>query len=195
MEIEQLIYLISQDDQKAFESFYHHYYEQIFRFCFYLLKEKEACREVVSNVFFSAWQSRKKLPEVRNMETYLYVATRNEVNRYLSQSSGFRETSLGEIPMQYEASDDPSPEEELQRKELSGLISRFVSELPERCRVIFLLTHQDGLKPKEIAEILSISESTIRVQLKIALEKIANQLRPYFPQLGLLILLLLNIVK
>ncbi len=194
MEIVQLTYLISKDDQKAFERFYHYYYEQTFRFAFYFLKDKEACREVVTNVFFSVWQSRKKIQEIRNIETYLYVMVRNEAGRYLSRSHSDA-LSLGEIPMQYEASDDPSPEEELQRKELADLVSSIVSELPEKCRVTFLLTYQEGLKPKEIAKMLSISESTVRVQLKIALDKISDRLKSHFLQFFLFMLSVLNILK
>jgi len=45
------------------------------------------------------------------------------------------------------------------------------------------MSRQEGLKSKEIAEILSINESTVRVQLKIALEKIITTIRPHFPNI------------
>lgn len=195
MDILNLLKLISNDDQKAFERFYFHYYEKIFRFSYYIIQDKDACREVVSNVFFSAWQSRKKLPDVRNIETYLYVVTRNEANRYLKRKCSHNDFSLEEIPLQFESSVDPSPEEALQAKEITELVNRVVNELPERCRLIFLMKRQEGLSSKEIAEILSINESTVRVQIKIALDKIISSLRLYYPELILLYLLVLNIFK
>lgn len=47
----------------------------------------------------------------------------------------------------------------------------------------FLLARQEGLKPKEIAERLSINESTVRVQMKIAIDKIVTSLKPHFPDI------------
>ena len=52
MEISELQYLISRDDQKAFGQFYQLYYERVFRYTFYFLKNKDACGEVLTNVFF-----------------------------------------------------------------------------------------------------------------------------------------------
>ena len=174
-----LQYLIAHGNRKAFDRFYHLYYEQVFRFAFYFLKDKDACSEVLTNVFLSIWKSRDKFAEVINVETYLYVATKNEVTRYLKNNIRQQHVSIDEIPLQFDISDDPSPENQLLTKELEILLSRTVAELPEKSRLVFLMVRQEGLKPKEIAQILSISENTVRVQLKIATDKIVEKLKSY----------------
>ncbi|MEI3467644.1 MAG: hypothetical protein V8Q76_01715 [Bacteroides intestinalis] len=45
------------------------------------------------------------------------------------------------------------------------------------------MARQEQLKPKEIAERLCISQNTVRVQMKIAIEKIIKQIKPYYPDL------------
>lgn len=190
MDIANILILISDNNQKAFEEFYLHYYERVFRFAYYSLKDEEACREVVSNVFFSIWISRRKLPIIRNIETYLYVITRNEVKRYLSSQSNKHNISLDEIPLQFTIAKEDSPEDKLLQAELSGLVTTVINQLPEKCRLVFLMKRQEGKSSKEIAEILNINESTVRVQLKIAIDKIMSYLRSHAPDLFVFCLLM-----
>lgn len=190
-DIVKLAHSVAQDNRTAFSMFYQIYYEDVFRLSYYFLKEKEACGEVVSDVFFSVWQSRKKLKEIANMEAYLYTVTRNEALRYLNKRKNYDTVSFEEIPIQLAGQDDASPEETLENKEIEELLTRVINELPEKCRLIFLMVRQEGLKPKEIAEILSINESTVRVQMKIAIDKIITRIRPYFPNLTLTMLLMI----
>ena len=164
------------------------YYDEVFRFAYYFLKDKEACRDVVLDVFFSIWQSRKKLREITNMEAYLYIVTKNTAAHYLSKNKGRNTVSLDEIPVQIEDSGDLSPVDKMTNQEIEALLTKVIDELPERCRTIFLLARQQGMKTKEISDVLSISESTVRVQMKVAIEKIIAKLRPYFPDLTLTLL-------
>ena len=71
-----------------------------------------------------------------------------------------------------EEEDEGSPEEHLELKEMREMLDKAIDELPEKCRLVFLLSREEGLKTKEIAEILSVQESTVRVQMKIAIEKL-----------------------
>lgn len=189
LDIDNLLTIVSTDDRKAFDLFYNLYYEQVFRVSYYFLRDKEACREVVTDVFFAVWQSRKKLRDITNIEAYLYVITRNEAIRYLSSNRNFSYISLDDLPMQLEERRDESPEDRIVTQEMESLLTQVVNELPEKCRLIFLMSREEGLKPKEIAEILSITESTVRVQMKIAIDKITNGLKPHYPDMSFTLLL------
>lgn len=191
MNTKELLHLVAKDERGSFDMFYHLYYEQVFRFTFYFLRDKEACREVVADVFFSVWQSRKRLKDIENIETYLYITVRNESARFLKRNNNSSFISLEQIPIQLEQSVASSPEDEIYNKEVDQLLTKVINELPEKCRIIFLMIREEGLKPKQIAEILSIKESTIRVQMKIAIDKIVNAVKSYFPNLPFSILLFL----
>ena len=184
----ELLKQVASGNSRAFDLFYYAYYEQVFRFAYYFLKTKEGCREVVTDVFFSVWQSRTKLADIQNIETYLYIATRNEATRYLNRHYGRNPESEANIPLKLNAA-GISPEEELELKEVDELLTKIINELPARCRLVFLMAREEGLKTKEIAEILSISESTVRVQLKIAIGKIIEGVRPYYPHISFSVIL------
>lgn len=54
-ELEDLLVSVSENDDYAFRVFYDLYYRSVFRFAYYFLRNREACGEVVSNVFVAVW--------------------------------------------------------------------------------------------------------------------------------------------
>jgi RNA polymerase sigma-70 factor (ECF subfamily) len=58
--------------------------------------------------------------------------------------------------------------------EMLALIQKAIDQLPPKCKMIFKLAKEDGLKYREVAEVLSVSIKTVENQLAIALEKIGN---------------------
>ena len=88
-----------------------------------------------------------------------------------------------------EEEDEGSPEEHLELKEMREMLDKAIDELPEKCRLVFLMSREEGLKTKEIAEILSVQESTVRVQMKIAIEKLVARLKPSFTNISFSLLL------
>ena len=169
---------------------------RFFRFAYYCLGEKEACREVVTDVFFSVWQSRKRLKEIDNIDTYLYISVRNESFRFQARNKDLNRVSLNELLPLMEEEDEGSPEEHLELKEMREMLDKAIDELPEKCRLVFLMSREEGLKTKEIAEILSVQESTVRVQMKIAIEKLVARLKPSFPNISfsLLLMFIFNVI-
>ncbi|WP_353887821.1 RNA polymerase sigma-70 factor [uncultured Alistipes sp.] len=187
---------VSENDDYAFRVFYDLYYRSVFRFAYYFLRNREACGEVVSNVFVAVWKSRVALRRIENIDVYLYVVARNEANRYLKESRTRRRClSFEEIPISLIDRNSPphsedAPDSRLIEAEVEELVRRLINDLPERCRTVFLLNRQEGLSSREIAEALSLSESTVRVQIKIAVDRIVAGIRTHYPDLKLVSLLL-----
>ena len=192
IDITEILKLISANDRKAFDIFYHQYYKQIYRYLYYQLMDTEACSELVSNVFYSVWKSRKALNEVKSIEAYLYTIARNEVKQYWTATMKHRTVSLEEIPVHIDIDSAENPEESALSEEANILLSKAIARLPEKCRTIYLLSRNDGLNSVEIANKLSLSESTVRVQLKIAVDKLIEDVREHYPHLFLFILLLIS---
>ena len=195
-DLNDLLISVSENDDYAFRVFYDLYYRSVFRFAYYFLRNRKACGEVVSNVFVAIWKSRVSLRRIGNVEAYLYVVARNESNRYLRECQAQRRClSLEEIPVAVIDRNSPphdadTPDSGLIESEIEELVGRLVNDLPERCRTVFLLNRQEGLSSREIAEVLSLSESTVRVQIKIAVDRIVAGIRKHYPDLKLVSLLM-----
>ena len=125
---------------------------------------------------------------IEYLEAYLFISVRYEVTRYNKKNGRLNRVSLDELPVQLEITEEESPYDKISYKEMEQLLGKIIGELPEKCRLIFLMARQEQLKPKEIAERLCISENTVRVQMKIAIEKIIKQIKPYYPDLTLSLL-------
>ena len=103
-ELENLLVSVSENDDYAFRVFYDLYYRSVFRFAYYFLRNREACGEVVSNVFVA-------VRRIENIDAYLYVVARNEANRYLKESRTRRRClSFEEIPISLIDRNSPPPQ-------------------------------------------------------------------------------------
>lgn len=176
--VKQLISRISEGDSVAFGAFYDMFFQKVFQFSRYFIKSEQICQEIVSDVFFKLWQNRKKIPEIESIEAYLYTLTKNKSLDYLDSVS--RKPSFAEdIPLGI-LSTESNPEELLLNEELEKVINTAIDDLPERCKLIFILSREEGLKYSEISQILSISEKTINAQIVTALKKMGKAIHNYF---------------
>jgi RNA polymerase sigma factor (sigma-70 family) len=66
------------------------------------------------------------------------------------------------------------PEQLLITAEMLGFIYKAIDQLPPKCKMVFKLAKEDGLKYREVAEVLNISVKTVENQLAIALQKIGE---------------------
>ena len=149
--LEDLLVSVSENDDYAFRVFYDLYYRSVFRFTYYFLRNKEACGEVVSNVFVAVWKSRVSLRRISN------IVARNESNRYLRECQAQRRClSLEDIPISVLDLNSPphdgeAPDSRLLESEVEELVRRLINDLPERCRTVFLLNRQEGLSSGAVA--------------------------------------------
>ncbi|MGE4587861.1 MAG: sigma-70 family RNA polymerase sigma factor, partial [Mangrovibacterium sp.] len=64
----------------------------------------------------------------------------------------------------------------IEEAELNARINQAINALPEKCRQVFVLCRFEGLKYKQIAGRLGISEKTVSMQMGIALRKMRKKL-------------------
>ena|ERR1700761_7141486 len=161
------------DDQIAYKELFTFLYSPLLLFAKSIVKTKEAAEEIVSDVFIRIWEKRRELEKIDNLKVYLYVATRNTALNYLSAHKRINTNSLEEFHTEF-TSIYFDPEQLMITADMLALIRRSIDQLPPKCKIIFKLVKEDGLKYREVAEILGISVKTVENQLAIALQKIGN---------------------
>ena len=162
---------IADGDQHSFRILFHHFAGRLTIFAQSMLGTKEAATEVVDDVWVRIWKNRVTLPQVENLRVYLYTATKNTALNYLSRKAKSMVTEpFNEIHVQLR--DEHSPEQQMITEEIFSKIHTAVQDLPPRAKIIFKLVREDGLKYREVAEILKISENTVDAQMVIAVKRI-----------------------
>ncbi|HEY8733842.1 MAG TPA: RNA polymerase sigma-70 factor [Puia sp.] len=167
-------------DEEAFKKIYYLFYKKLYLFSLALVKTKEAAEEITEDVFIKIWKQKSQISGIRNLRVYLYIAAKNTALNYLSKKAKdnltepFDNIHIGLFKSAV------TPEELMITAEMFRKIQLQVEALPPRCKMIFKLIREDGLKYKEVSDILNISVNTIDVQIAIAVKKIAVALKPEF---------------
>jgi RNA polymerase sigma-70 factor (ECF subfamily) len=122
------------------------------------------------------WKKRSSLPEIDNLDVYLYVSVKNHSLNYLRDNHFSHTVDIEQYCNNY-IQFDADPETQLVSTETVKAVLAVIDQLPPRCKLIFKLIKEDGLKYKDVAELLGLSVKTVEAQLAIAMKKIASGLK------------------
>ena len=169
--------VIKHDDSGAFEFLFNAFYDKLMRVgLFYLGKESNA-QDAVSEVFYKLWSNRNKLAKVETLENYLFTMIKNHCLGIIRSN---KKVIFDENIMEFNQKIVlENPESKLISEEFIKFYNSKIQELPPRCKVIYLMIKEDGLKYKEAADILNISVKTIENQMTKAVSHIRKCLNNY----------------
>jgi len=174
---DKILYLQNQiayyDDQFAYKELFTGFYAYLYHFAFSYVKSKQSAEEILSDVFIKIWEKRKDLQKIDNLKVYLYVATRNTALNYVEKQKRAATYEIDESTIALKALYF-DPEQLLITAEMMSRIQNAINDLPLKCRLVFKMVKEDGLKYREVAEIMNISVKTVENQLAIALRKIGT---------------------
>jgi RNA polymerase sigma-70 factor (ECF subfamily) len=175
----QLIDRIRQGDEDSFACLYAAYFPYMAAKAASMIQDTEEAKDIVNDIFVSVWNNRRKL--FFPIHPYLQTALKNGCLNWIRYSQSKLHMmdsykSLMEIRMERIYAMESLDVNEV--IDAVNLIKKAAQTLPDRCRVIFEMYFYLGYNSTEIAEHLGLSASTIRVQLKIALSKLKEEIPP-----------------
>lgn len=166
----------------AFDYFFNYYYPGLCVFAQKIISLPEGqAKDIVQDVFVKLWNDREKLDIKTSIRSYLFVSVRNRCMDVLRKKS--RSFQLKEMSDGHDVAEQSF--ETYILSELENLFNESLNKLPERCREVFELSRLQGLKNREIAEKLNLSEKTVENQMTKALHVLREELKDYLPLLAL----------
>jgi RNA polymerase sigma-70 factor (ECF subfamily) len=166
----------------AFDFFFNYYYPGL---CVYAQKtisiSEQESKDLVQDVFVKFWNDREETDIKFSVRSYLFVSVKNKCFDFLRKKS--RSFTVHEISNEHDISDESF--ETFVLSELESLFNKSLEKLPERCREVFELSRFQGLKNREIALKLNLSEKTVENQITKALHILKEELKDYLPLLAL----------
>jgi RNA polymerase sigma-70 factor (ECF subfamily) len=156
----------------SFKRLYMLYYNKMFSLAKSIVKSDVVAEEVTDDVFLNLWVHRTRLPLIGNFTYYCYTAIKNKSLTYLSKPQ-VKKVDIDEIELEL-ADTSATGEDQLICEDLSKVIDSSLKALPEQCRLIFKLLREDGLKYRQVAELLDISIKTVEYHMGNALKRIAE---------------------
>ncbi len=171
---ETLLQKVKDGDADAFQTLFERYHGSLFRALFYKYGDEDLARDIAQDTFLKVWRNRQRLkPELAFMP-YIMKLGRNltlDHFKYEEVRNKHRESLRFLTEKQ-----SRTPDKDLQKSMLEERIRLAVAdELPEKRRVVFLMSRVEGLSNQEIADRLKISKKTVENQLYQALKTIRKK--------------------
>lgn len=171
---DKLYVLLQSGDSMAYTVIYHRYFDALYIHAVNRLKDKDESKDLIQEIFVGLWNNRQVHSISTSLKSYLYVSVRNKVldfvahqqvaNKYIDSLQHFMDEG------------HCITDHLIREKQLSKIIDEEIAQLPEKMRVIFEMSRKQALSHKEIAEMLGISELTVKKQVANAVKILKNKL-------------------
>ena len=186
MEHDVLIRRFVEGDDHAFSEVVKLYQHRLIKNAEAILGDQNEAQDMVQEAFINAYFHRQSFRGDSALYTWLYrilynlcISTlRRKKNLKLVQTDNYDETI--NLP-----SKEPTPFDEVERREIRDYVNKALEELPPRQRMVFVMRQIDGLKHSEIAGIMDISEGSVKASYFHAVRKLREILADYGGTYGL----------
>ncbi len=168
---------IKEGDIAAFEKVFRCYYAPLHLYSFSITGRRDISEEIIQDLFYTIWKDRENLNIISSIKNYLYGAVRNRSLQYIEHRNvqeRHKESALYEDDGYY-----PTPHEQLEYKELEGVIDRTLKQLPDRRLKMFRMHRMEGMKYKEIADYFSVSVKTVEAEMTKAYQILRQEIERY----------------
>ncbi|GAB3517836.1 RNA polymerase sigma-70 factor [Emticicia fontis] len=177
--------IVKQHHIRELEMLFATYYSPVLLYSMTMVKDRDDAEDIVQQAFISLWQKMDMTDFHTSARAYLYKTVYNASLDFLKHEKVKRRHETEAIhhadSVQYWHRDE--------NEDIYTKLENTIETLPEQCRRIFKMSRVDGLKYREIAAELSISEKTVENQMGKALKILRGHLKNYYP----LLLILLNL--
>lgn len=170
MDEKDFIHRLKNRNRAAFEELVRQYKNPLLNVCFGYLKDIDDAEDLTQEVFLEVYKTISDFREESSLYTWVYrIAISRSLDelkkrRSLKRAAYFEKrirSDAADLEMNQTPSDTPTPEEDLHQKQQQIFITSCLNELPDTQRTAFVLSQQDGVSYKEIADIMEKSLSSI----------------------------------
>ena len=173
---QELITLLKQGDDRAMTEIITRYWQRMLAVAINRLDNQEEAEECVQDVFVRFWQLRGRLELKYTLYTYLSAAVRYRIYNLLDSQ---HRKHLATQPLSDDidiSSGEFQADSNLLEKELLERIATYVDQLPEKCKIVYQMSREDGLSNEQIAAELKIAEKTVEAHLTKAVKNLRDNL-------------------
>lgn len=179
MHSDTLIVRAKAGDQAAQGKLVQLWYKRIYNFGYKFFLDHDMAMEVSQRTFISMCKNLQSLQDLARFKPWLYKIAVNYCREEARKKKGNRALSF-DLVWNREAEDSPSwetsgqrhdnPERQLHARELTEILQNALGELSDDQREIVIMKEYEGLKFREIAEVLNISENTVKSRMYYGLD-------------------------
>lgn len=172
-----LVALLNEGNETAFEELYHFYSRRLFGYLIKLVKSETFAAELLQDTFVKIWNNRQKIDPGQSFRSYLFRISENLVYDFFRKAA--RDKKLQAVLINNTYDKYRHVEETLCRKEDVQLLQNAIDTLPSKRRQVFQLVKMEELSYEEVSELLHVSVSTVNDHVVKATKSIREKLEYY----------------
>lgn len=183
---------MSSRDEKAFKILLERHIPVLIAYLAGKTRGPAETEDLVQDVLLAAVAQREDLRDIRSFSPWLMAIARNKLNysyrkrererRVFEERPG---SSLTDVDRHIEAADPAfGPAQHAQSKELAEMVSKALGRLKEKYRIVLGLSLQQNYSLVEIAELLGLKHSTVRMQFRRGLALLRKDLQRHGISIG-----------
>lgn len=142
---------------------------------YYMLGNQDDAQDAAQEAFLKCWRARNSLPEIRNLQAWIYRIALNTAKDLQRNSWRRRVRPLSGAPLRDPAAGN-SPMAAYQDREDQDRLYQALLDLRPEEKEIFLLRQNGTLTYEEIAELRSVPVGTVKTQMRAAVTKLRQAL-------------------
>ena len=151
---------------------------KLFRLALRITLNREEAEDVVQDTLIKVWNARDRWLELDSIEAYSLTIARNlsldRIKKMENQNDSLEEQTTERLD---ETSSTPS--ERMIQKDKLNIVRNIINELPEKQRSCLQLRDIEGKSYKEIADILSITEDQVKVNIFRARQTVKQRFQQF----------------
>jgi RNA polymerase sigma-70 factor (family 1) len=157
---EQIMQRIMDKDPTVYNELYDKLYRKLFLFAKSLIDDTEEARDIVTESFIKLWAQQNHFANMVHLQVYFYTVIKNACIDHLRKNK--LRNKIENHLLKAGTISENAIERRYQEAELVQILYERINQLPERMQQVFKLTYLDGFSRTEVAQMLNLSENTIR---------------------------------
>lgn len=176
----QLLDRVRDGDADAFDTIFRQWYAPLVRFADRIVRDRAAAEDIAQDALLALWQRRGSLPSGMVPQAWLFHVTRNRALNVVRRVDVVaRGEAVLALSLTLDDQHQSDAEQALFEAELHAAIDAAVAALPPRCREVFLLSREQGMRQTDIAARLGVSLKAVEAHITKALRHLRSALAPW----------------
>ena len=151
---------------------------KLFRLALRITLNREEAEDVVQDTLIKVWNARDRWLELDSIEAYSLTIARNlsldRIKKMENQNDSLEEQNTERLDEH-----TSTPSERMIQKDKLNIVKNIIDELPEKQRSCLQLRDIEGKSYKEIADILSITEDQVKVNIFRARQTVKQRFQQF----------------
>lgn len=187
---QNLLLQVANGDEYAFQQLFKKYWPQVYGAALHLTRSPEQAKDLAQDIFLKLWDGRSKLCDVKKMDAYLYMMSRNHIIDHLRKKV-FQVSNI-DFLVNYFQDDAVLEQDKLEYQELENAMHTAINALPRKVQDVFKLSRFEGLTHEQIAAKLNISVVSSKTYIVRALQYIRSCMINWPDKVVLLMVVILS---